>query len=495
MKLKITGAVLCVLLILLCVAAPLGYTKVENRYHQHLEAAEKAPCTDHGAGELCSHLPLVVIDTGKNVIPGEPLDKVNGVRQYTTAPDGSATIPCNIKTIDNSDTNNHLTDRPSINTVAQIRVRGHSSRLFDKKSYAIRTINTDGSNKDVEFCGMDAHHEWVLHGPFLDKTLIRNYMCYNLAGEMMDYAPNCRFCEVVLNGEYQGLYLAVEKITAGDDGTRLNLKSTKKHQQFLSYLVRVDRGIETPDDDITKLFPLDTQIYRLHPTLGYNIEYPGRQNLNEEKVKEITRDLSKVIKILYSYDYTDDDYGYANYLNTDSFVDYFLINEITLNYDAGTYSTYVYKDINGKLNMCVWDFNNACDNYQEQKIQSTDFRLNGTFWYERLLKDPVFTKKLLARYHELRNGIFSDEYLDSYIDEVIDYLGPAIDRNYKVWGYVWDDNVLLYPAERNLHSYDEAVAQLKNSLHKRLNWLDNNIESLRQFSEQSGNKRYNVDAY
>ena len=63
--------------------------------------------------------------------------------------------------------------------------------------------------------GMDAHYEWAMHGPYLDKSLIRNYMWYNIAGEIMDYAPNVRFCEVIINGEYKGLYVMTGTITNG----------------------------------------------------------------------------------------------------------------------------------------------------------------------------------------------------------------------------------------------------------------------------------------
>ena len=81
-----------------------------------------------------------------------------------------------------------------------------------------------------------------MHGPFLDKTLIRNYMWYNIAGEIMDYAPNVRFCEVMVNGEYQGVYVMTEKITAGKDGSRLNLEVNRKDNTFTGYLLRVDQG-------------------------------------------------------------------------------------------------------------------------------------------------------------------------------------------------------------------------------------------------------------
>ena len=82
-----------------------------------------------------------------------------------------------------------------------IRVRGNSSRYFDKKNYLIRLTDDTGKYENHEVMGMEPHYEWALHGPYLDKSLIRNYMWYNIAGEMMDYAPNVRFCEVIVNGE------------------------------------------------------------------------------------------------------------------------------------------------------------------------------------------------------------------------------------------------------------------------------------------------------
>ena len=82
--------------------------------------------------------------------------------------------------------------------------------------------------------GMDAFDEWALHGPYLDKTLIRNYMWYNLAGEIMDYAPNVRFCEVLLNGVYQGLYVMTETVSSGADA-RLKLTEPSKDTVQTSY--------------------------------------------------------------------------------------------------------------------------------------------------------------------------------------------------------------------------------------------------------------------
>lgn len=113
-----------------------------------------------------------------------------------------------------------------------------------------------------------------------------------------------------------------------------------------------------------------------------------------------------------------------------------------------------------------------------------------------LYKDEAFVHRVIARYRELREDSLSDERMLTMIDETIDYLGPAIERNYTVWGYSFDaravhDDEKLFPEERNPGSFDEAVGQLKSYIVERGAWMDRNIENLRQLSHESVNKKYN----
>ena len=175
----------------------------------------------------------------------------------------------------------------------------------------------------------------------------------------------------------------------------------------------------------------------------------------------------------------------------DSFAEYFILNELMVNYDAGSYSTYIYKDISGKYKMCVWDFNNACDNYQEGSFMTVQhFELQNKPWFAMLMKDEDFVECVIEKYKTLRKTVFSDEYLNEYIDGVIEYLGPAIERNNERWASSFSDDTLLQPESRNLHSYNEAVAQLKSFFIERTAWLDDNIETLRQYCASSKIKKY-----
>ena len=79
----------------------------------------------------------------------------------------------------------------------------------------------------------------------------------------------------------------------------------------------------------------------------------------------------------------------------------------------------------------------------------------------------------------------------NYIDETVEWLGPAIDRNFEVWGYTFEDYTPLYPSERNPENYDEAVEQLKTFIVERGAWMDENIEILKQYCHESKIKKFN----
>ncbi len=459
-----------------------------KRDHQHIEAEKKADCT-HTDGSLCTHLPIVKIETNGKTIPGDVvLNSPDGhTIAYTMSETGEETIVSEFTVIDNDISYNHTDDLPSVACDIRIRIRGNSSRRFEKKGYLINMITSDGLNNPQNIMGMDSHHEWALHGPYLDKTLIRNYICYNLAGEIMGYAPNVRFCELILNGEYQGLYLMTETITAGKEGARLELSVDKKDNSFSGYLLRLDRGSNTELKNINNFSD-----YTYKTESKVNIVYPGNSNLTPELASDICDDFSKFEKSLYSYDYDNTDFGYEKYIDVNSFVDYFLINEFTSNYDAGSKSTYVYKGMDGKLHMCVWDFNNAFDNYQENETSYRVFSLQDGLWFDMLFKDEKFVERVIKRYYELEEKYLNEEYMNSYIDSVIEYLGPAIDRNFEKWGHTFTPEYdRLFDFHRNLHSYDEAVSQLKNYIKNRHEWMNENIETLRQYCAESKVKNYN----
>ncbi len=482
-----------IVVISLCVSVTGAYALAKlpdidksDRYHQHLEAAQKPSC-EHTDGSFCTHLPLIEINTGGVEIPGEFYLDENGKEQTTLSETGETFVLANISIFDDPIRNNHLTDVADDTGTARIKVRGNSSRYHDKLGYSLTFVDASGKNESHAVMGMDAHHEWALHGPFLDQTLIRNYMWYNISGEIMDYAPNVRFCEAFLNGEYIGVYVMVETITAGKtEDSRLNLSIQKKDQTFTGYCIRMDRGS-------TELKNLDVfSNYTLRNAQTIDMVYPGTSNITPKMKLQIEQEFSYFERVLYSFDYRSARYGYPNFIDVQSFVDYFIINEFTSNYDAGWLSTYVYKDVDGLYRLCVWDFNSALDNYMESEMNPYGFEMNFQPWYVMLTKCPDFIEQIIDRYRELRETYLSEAYLNRYIDETVAYLGDAVDRNFEKWGYTFEqEKGLLRPLERNPGSYDEALEQMRSYMHVRGEWMDENIDSLMQYASESKNKKNN----
>lgn len=490
MKYKLFGAVA----LLVVFACALAATAVEagegtHRVHQHLEEPGYTPCEDHADGLFCTHLPIVTIDTRGQTIPGSVTGETDayGETLNTLAPDGRDVIDADLTIIDNDGGNNHLTDEPAVETITEIRIRGHASRRFEKSPYRLNFVDEDGEDRNIEVMGMGAHSDWVLYGPYLDKSLVRNYMWYNISGEIMEWAPNVRCCELFVNGEYRGLYMMVETITNGND-CRLNLTDDAYGTRVTGYLLRGDRTTEEDVDGPRDIYSYLERMMTLRTDIG--IRYPKRSALTEEMREQIELDWAEFEKALYSYDYNTEDYGYWNYIDVDNFINYFWANEYPLNMDAGRYSTYIYKDMSGLYKLAVWDFNNACDNFPEDPVEPDRFDLISENLYFMLFKSEPFVEQVIERYWELRETYFSDEYLMSYIDDTLEWLGPAVERNNELWADAMAED-MLRPAERNLHSHEEAVQQLKDWLLERGEWLDESVHTLQQYAHPSRNKTYN----
>ena len=244
----------------------------------------------------------------------------------------------------------------------------------------------------------------------------------------MEYAPNVRFCELMLNGEYQGIYVLTELIGSGRDGARLNMEVDARDNTYTGYLLRLDRQDGSEYD---RLNSLTTYSYRNEMELKLEVEFPGEKKLTPEIKEAIKTDFSAFEKGLYSYDYDSRKYGYRAQVDVDSFVDYLILNEFTTNYDAGSYSTYIYRDVSGRLKMCVWDFNNACDNYQEQTtMQVQHFDVHRKLWFtlDFLPLDrtgnrrfvPVMVYPERAEVHILEDEQASREYINQMWAEAME---------------------------------------------------------------------------
>lgn len=505
MKYRIAGIAAMVLVLLaVFLADNVDTENPEKRVHQHLTARQPDAGCDCDGTTLCTHLPLLVIDTGGVEIPGNPItDEHHQEIGFTTAADGSTMISGKLSVMSDEKQNHHPTDAPDMESNIMIRVGGNSSRYFNKKSYRVKLVeDAEGLvNRDLPLLGMSKESDWALHGPFLDKTLIRNYMWMNISAEIMGYAPEVRFCEVILNGEYQGVYLLIETIKEGD--YRVNLSDYEEGNDQTSYIVRMD-ALEDGNaiNNYTQytyemeFSTMEDDPEHVMSSTGIQVLYPQAEYQSEGVLNYIQRDISHIERGLFSSDMVSGQYDYEKELDVDSFVDYYVLQEFLLNNDVFSRSTYFYRDVRGHLTVGpVWDYNNMLDNYI-RPFSYDRLYLQNRGWYGALMKDEDFVERVLDRYAELRQTYLSDEYLTNYIEETLAYLGPAIARNDEVWGFSYDTTDLTTMQRRrpaagqtledvNPSSHAEAVEWMVDFMLKRAEWLDENIESLRQYCHQS----------
>ena len=353
-----------------------------------------------------------------------------------------------------------------------IKYRGASSYSgFDKSQYRIEFYIKEGGTKpeDYSFLGMGLNSEWVLNGPFLDKTLLRNRLIYNVSRTIFEWAPDNRYVELFVDGKYQGVYLAVEPVTNGE--SRLRLSEFGLLSGETAYIVSRDR-IGTEEKPLAVYGKVagktNNDLY---------VNYPSSRKITKEQQQWIEKDISKFEKVLYSNEFDDPVNGYAKYIDVENFVDYVVLNEAVMNNDAGNLSTYFYKELGGELKVAVWDFNNSYDNYQWFEQDFTEIFLKNRAWFNRLLQDRAFVDKVVKRHHELRQGVLSTELLHQNIDDYQTELDGAIERNFAVWGYSFDAN-LLSGEGRDLKDYESAILQLKQAITRRLDYLDLHIADL-----------------
>ncbi|MCQ2523790.1 MAG: CotH kinase family protein [Lachnospiraceae bacterium] len=426
-----------------------------------------------------SHLPIVVIECDDEIPNAYHYDTQaerfvlrDGVEPYVSG---------QISVINNDNCINRLSDSPEISSNMRIKYRGNSSLVYAKHQYRINLTDEEGNASEEDMLGMGKETDWILNISMIDSTLIRNYMVYSICHNMSDYTPDVRFCEVVLKNEagfqYEGVYLLMEVVEQGKD--RVDIKEYSGKKDYSSYLVRRDRYDEEG-------LMLDTYATKNELCYGYlDLRYPKSDKLNDKIVNYITDDLSQIEKVIFS-DKEREFLKYPSYIDEDSFVDYFLINEFFANYDAGNNSTFMYKDVRGKLSIGpVWDYDNIADNMGEYLLDPSVISFHGQPWFNKLVQSESFCKKLEKRYAQLRKQYFSDEYINTFIDDTTKYLGNAQKRDWSRWSeYYTSDRFKLIEdsdgivIDRNYNDYENIVQRLKDVLNTHGEYIPAELERI-----------------
>ncbi len=417
-----------------------------------------------------------------------PIVKINTIGQPIV---DDPKITAQMQVIDNgAGVRNYISDLPNAyNGLIGIEIRGSSSQSFPKKSYGFETRDSSGAELDTSFFGMPSEHDWILSANYTDKTFMRNVITFESSRAMGYYASRTQYCELILNGQYQGIYVFTEKIKRDPgrvDIAKLTPADTVGDDLTGGYILKVDKTTGSPGGGWYSLF--------FPPNGGpkplIQHEYPDPADLLPVQVNYIKNFCDSFEINLNGINFTNPLTGYRKYIDVNSWIDYFLLTELTKNVDGYRISSFFYKDKDsngGLLKMGpVWDYDIAWGNADyaggddptgfAYQFNSPGAGQQVPFWWNRLLQDPYYSNTMRCRWNQLRSGILSTANLHNWIDSVGTVLDESQSRNFTQWPilgvYVWPNPSPIPP------DYAGVKQELKNWITNRGAWLDANLPGI-----------------
>ncbi len=337
----------------------------------------------------------------------------------------------------------------------RMKGRGNSTWQMPKKPYKLKF------DTGTELLGLPASKDWVLLANFADKSLMRNYLAFEMAKQFgVSFTPRNRFVEVFLNGEYMGNYLLTEQIQVGPNRVNINpMSKSDNTPETISggYLLEIDARLD------------ETYWFISNKGVPFTIKEP--EKITPEQLNYIQEYVQKTEDVIFSDQFADPNEGYTKYIDVNSFVNWYLVNELMKNNDAKFYSSvYMYKDRNGKLSLGpVWDFDIAGGNINWNGNNQPEgwWIKEEASWIKKLFEDPAFSTKVKARWTELRQSSIPSLY--TYLNEGANYLKYSQRENFNKWEYMYTK---VWPNAVALGSHQNEVQYLKDWLTKRVEWMD-----------------------
>lgn len=366
-----------------------------------------------------------------------------------------------------------------------IKYRGSSSFYdSDKKPYGFRTLKTadvNGKKEKVKLLGLPEDNNWVLLAPYHDRSLIRDPLVYQLSRPYFEFTPKCKFCEIIVDGIYYGVYILCEKPSKGKNRLNFTAPGDSGDELTGDYMVEIDRDNEPH-------FVLKYKMYDHDICAKYH--FPDYEEMSSEQMAYIKQRFDELEDVLSSDGFADKENGYSKYIDVENFINYQLMTEFCQNPDGYRLSTYIYKrrdSVDPRFKITPWDYNMTFGNniaagdflyeqwvYEKGQEAGLLGKLPVPFWWKRLTEDEAYWKRMKERWAELRTSTLSDQHvtemMDSLVNEVT--IGGACERNYQAWP-IWDKEIPLAPTTAT--NYDEEIALMREWTKKQVAWIDEQL--------------------
>lgn len=391
-----------------------------------------------------NYFPVIRIDTN-NVAPSD-------TDEYT---------PASI-TVENTDEAFAFED-----VSAGIRLRGNSTRGFDKKPYRIKF------DKKQSMFGETKHKSWVLLAMYLDPSLIRDYFAHTLAQNFdnLEFASCAYHVELYLNGTYQGVYLLCDQMQE-QKNSRIPIEIEEDELAAMTEVPFLIEKNQTRAEGESE-YPYDWFEFNGNQ---YSIKYP--ENPTKEQYDYIVGYYTTAEQAVKDGDYD----AVAELVDLGSVYDWFLINELTYNFDAVQLSGYIYKSVDGKMKFGpVWDFDNSfMPTYTGLVATTRDYSLATktlfttksfrTTWMEYMFQNEQFKTEYCARWTEVRPVVVETF---KHIKKYRVALRPTATKNAELWyqNLTLDDgsDTLYTPSNQNI--FEDQYDFIETFLTERIPFL------------------------
>lgn len=333
-----------------------------------------------------------------------------------------------------------------------IRGRGNSSwTSMPKKSYKI-----EFTNKQSIF-GMPKDRDWALIANYADKTLIRNFIAYNLSASLEAYyTPRCRFIELYLNKEYIGVYLLTETIKTSTN--RINVSSPN------FFLVEIDEKYRKDEQIVF------SNIISSDPNgKPFRIHQP--KNASKDEMSYIEGHITNFEKFLTTIA-SNKQNNIEQWIDIDEFVKNYWMQEFTKDPDAFYTSSFFSLQQNNTIKMGpIWDMDLSFGNFHNESLNNHHYwYLRNLDWNKYIFQDSLIIKKSNDFWKNNRNKFFISLEI---IDSTYALLHHAARNNFKRWPILQSTaNKYHHRAYKN---YEESIEDLKDWISERLNWIDSQI--------------------
>ncbi len=335
-----------------------------------------------------------------------------------------------------------------------IKGRGNSSWKFPKKPFRLKF------DQKISLLDMHKDKSWVLIPNYNDKSMLRNSLAFYMSKiSNLDYTPESHFVDLTFNGKFWGTYQLCEKIKVSDHRVAVGADG---------FLFEIDsRAMGESDSRYFAVPHLENVVNIQDPEVQYSDE-------NYRYAKDF---VMKADEVLFSSNFTNPSTGWQAYIDMDSFVDWYLIQEIGKNLD-GNFDTSCFMHLarGGKLKMGpMWDMDVAYGNIDQANqscYRPTGFHIKNVQWYTRLFRDPVFVKRVKERFNYFYSR--QDEILANVNADAM-YLKYSAQENDAVWHLL---NVKTWPNYNIWGSYQNEVQELKVWFVTRMEWLKTQFDAM-----------------